>query len=121
MLDLEGGFDNVWMKKFEGSARTGARKEEREGVEVECDPTGRLIPEMHQMLEDSVARWARRQHEPLWLASRRQKARDPLERYQSIAATSATGAGCGSPGSKAVQPRACWCSSVPKPTTSGRP
>jgi CelD/BcsL family acetyltransferase involved in cellulose biosynthesis len=85
MLDLEGGFDHVWMKKFEGSARTGARKAEREGVEVECDTTGRLVPEMHQMLEDSVARWARLQHEPLWLAARRQKARDPLERFQSIA------------------------------------
>ena len=26
MLDLDGGFDHVWRKRFKGSARTGARK-----------------------------------------------------------------------------------------------
>jgi len=85
MLDLEGGFDHVWRKRFKGSARTGARKAERSGVEVECDTTGRLVPEMHEMLEHAVARWARQQHEPLWLARRRQKSRDPLQRFEAIA------------------------------------
>jgi hypothetical protein len=85
MLDLEGGFDHVWMKRFEGSARTGARKAEREGVEIECDTTGRLVPEMYRMLENAVSRWARMQHEPYWLALRRQRARDPLERFQAMA------------------------------------
>jgi hypothetical protein len=85
MLDLDGGFDHVWRTRFEGSARTGARKAEREGVEVECDTTGRLVPEMYQMLEDAVARWARLQHEPYWLALRRQRARNPLERFQAMA------------------------------------
>jgi hypothetical protein len=85
MLDLEGGFDHVWKKRFAGSARTGARKAERNGVEVECDTTGRLVPEMYEMLESAVFRWARLQHEPLWLALRRQKARDPLERFEAMA------------------------------------
>ncbi len=85
MLDLDGGFDHVWRKRFKGSARTGARKAERNGVEVECDTTGRLVPEMHQMLEQAVVRWARQQHEPLWLAVRRQKGRDPLERFEAMA------------------------------------
>jgi hypothetical protein len=85
MLDLDGGFDHVWRKRFKGSARTGARKAERTGVEVECDTTGRLVPEMHQMLEQAVVRWARQQHEPLWLAVRRQRGRDPLERFEAMA------------------------------------
>jgi hypothetical protein len=85
MLDLEGGFDHVWRKRFAGSARTGARKAERNGVEVECDTTGRLVPEMYDILENAVVRWARLQHEPLWLALRRQRARDPLERFEAIA------------------------------------
>jgi hypothetical protein len=85
MLDLDGGFDHVWRKRFAGSARTGARKAERNGVEVECDTTGRLVPEMYEMLENAVVRWARRQHEPLWLAVRRQRSRDPRERFDAIA------------------------------------
>lgn len=84
MLDLEGGFDRVWSKRFEGSVRTGVRKAEREGVEVECDTTGRLIPELYGMLENAVARWARIQHEPLWLAQRRHKLREPLHRFEAI-------------------------------------
>jgi len=85
MLDLDGGFDNVWAKRFEGSARTGARKAERYGVEVECDTTGRLVPELYEMLENAVSRWARLQHEPRWLAARRRRSRDPVEKFQAVA------------------------------------
>lgn len=85
MLDLRAGFDHVWNKQFKGSARTGVRKAEKEGVELEVDATGRLIPELYEMLESAVSRWARIQNEPLWLATRRQRARDPLERFEAIA------------------------------------
>lgn len=85
LLDLQGGFDQVWTKRFKGAARTGARKAEREGVTVECDTTGRLVPQRYELLEGAVARWARRQHEPLWLALRRQRSQNPLERFDAMA------------------------------------
>src|SRR5438128_1783366 len=54
MLDLDGGFDHVWRKRFKGSARTGARKAERNGVEVECAPTRRLVPDTYQIPHHDV-------------------------------------------------------------------
>src|SRR5436190_1801975 len=70
LLDLEGGWEEVWSKRFRGTKRTAARRAERLGVTVECGTSGRLVPEFYQLLEQEVARWARLQHEPYWLAVR---------------------------------------------------
>lgn len=84
LLDLEGGWEEVWSKRFRGTKRTAARRAERLGVTVECGTSGRLVPEFYQLLEKEVARWARLQHEPYWLAVRRLKQRDPLEKFEAI-------------------------------------
>jgi hypothetical protein len=67
VLDLDGGFATVWQHKFRGSMRTGVRKAERSGLEVEVDRSGRLLPEFFRLYETSIERWAAMQHEPLWL------------------------------------------------------
>ena len=85
VLDLEGGFDHVWSKLFYKSSRRGARHAEREGVTVECDTTGRLIPEFHALHSQAVSRWSRLQHEPHWMAMRRHRRNDPLEKFEAIA------------------------------------
>jgi CelD/BcsL family acetyltransferase involved in cellulose biosynthesis len=92
VLDLTGGFERVWSERFSSSTRTGVRKAEREGVDVECDTSGRLVDEFHQLLTREVTRWARMQHEPVRLARWRLKHRDPLEKFQAIAR--ALGARC---------------------------
>lgn len=84
LLDLEGGWEEVWSKRFQGTKRTAARRAELLGVTVECGTSGRLVPEFYQLLELAVVRWARRQHEPYWLAVRRLKHRDPLEKFEAI-------------------------------------
>ena len=84
LLDLEGGWEEVWSKRFQKSSRTGARRAERCGVTVECGTAGRLVPEFYQLLEQAAARWARLQHEPYWLAVRRLKHRDPREKFEAI-------------------------------------
>lgn len=85
VVDLEGGFEHVWSKVHK-SSRQGANRAERNGVTVCCDTTGRLIPEFAELLEGAVARWARLQHEPRWLAQRRHERKDPREKFAAIAA-----------------------------------
>ena len=92
VLDLAGGFDLVWLKRFTGAARTAARKAERSGVTVECDTTGRLVPAFYRLFELSLDRWAAAQHEPRALARWRGRRRDPPAKLRAIAER--LGAGC---------------------------
>src|SRR5205807_550520 len=48
-------------------------------------PRGRLVPDFYELMTGAVARWASRQHEPLWLARRRLRHRDPLEKFEAVA------------------------------------
>lgn len=85
VLDLEGGFDYVWTKRFKGTTRTAVRKAERSGVVVECDTSGKLVSVFYDLMKRSFDRWARQQHEPLLLARWRAWRRDPLNKFQIIA------------------------------------
>jgi hypothetical protein len=68
VLDLEGGFGEVWNHRFTGTARTAASKAERSGLTVERDTTGRLMPAVYELFERSLDRWAEQGHEPPALA-----------------------------------------------------
>jgi hypothetical protein len=85
VLDLEGGFGTVWERRFNQSARRGVRRAERSDVDVEVDRAGRLVPEFYQLFEQSIVRWAARQHEPLALARWRRKRAFPMERLETVA------------------------------------
>jgi hypothetical protein len=84
LLDLEGGWEKVWSRRFQGTKRTSVRRAERRGVTVECGMGSKLVPEFYQLLELASARWARQQHEPHWLALCRLKYRDPREKFEAI-------------------------------------
>jgi hypothetical protein len=85
VLELAGGFDEVWRSRFTGEARTAVRKAERAGLEVVCDTTGALVPVFYRLFRLSLDRWASRQHEPRSLARRRGRNRDPLEKFELLA------------------------------------
>ena len=85
VLDLEGGFDHVWNKRFTGQARTAVRKAERSGLTVRCDTSGRLLPVFYELFERSLDRWANAQNEPRALARWRGHRRDPLRKLQMMA------------------------------------
>lgn len=68
VLDLDGGFGQVWQHRFRGTARTAMRKAERSGVEIEMGTAGRLLPVFQELYEKSIRRWAEKQREPLWLS-----------------------------------------------------
>lgn len=84
VLDLAGGADVVF-KGFSESRRRAVRKAERSGLEVECDTTGRLLPEFFELYASSEARWAEQQHEPAALARFRTRFRDTIAKWQTIA------------------------------------
>lgn len=85
VLDLEGGFDHVWQKRFAANTRNKVRRAERSGLIVECDTSGRLMPVFYKLFRRSVDRWAEQQHEPRWLAHQRAEQRDPLSKLVHIA------------------------------------
>ncbi len=68
VLDLDGGFDEVWQKRFRGTARTAVRKAERSGLEVEVGRSGRLLGVYAHLHEMSVRRRAAALGEPVWLS-----------------------------------------------------
>jgi Acetyltransferase (GNAT) domain len=85
VLDLRGGFSEVWSKRFTSKARSNSRKAERRGVVVESDSTGRLIPAFDVLYRNSVDRWAQERRYPLtlmrWLAQRQH----PLNKFATVA------------------------------------
>lgn len=85
VLNLQGGFEEVWSKRFASYTRTKVRKAEKSGLVVECDTTGRLIPIFYELLIQSIDRWATRQHEPLAMATWRARRRDPISKLELIA------------------------------------
>jgi hypothetical protein len=85
VLDLDGGFDRVWTKRFDRSTRAKVHKAERSALVVECDTTGKLVPVFYDLFKQSIERWAHQQHEPLALARWRAKRRDPLRKFQLMA------------------------------------
>ncbi len=84
-VDLSGGFGEVWKQGFTSTVRSHCRKAERKGVTAERDDTGRLMPVFDALYRKSVERWARQQHEPLWLARWRASRRDPSDKFQIVA------------------------------------
>jgi hypothetical protein len=84
VLDLAGGADVVF-KGFAESRRRAIRKALRAEIEVECDTTGRLLPEFFELYASSEARWAEQQHEPAALARFRTRFRDTIGKWQTIA------------------------------------
>jgi hypothetical protein len=77
MLDLTGGFSEVWSHRFRGTARTAVRKAERSRVEVQVDRSGQALDVFFELYEKSIQRWAAMQHEPVMLT-----------RWRTIRATS---------------------------------
>jgi len=85
VLDLDGGFSQVWMKRFNSRTRNKIRKAEKAGLVVERDTSGELVPVFYDLFRQSISRWASRQNEPPWMARWRGRRRDPITKFESIA------------------------------------
>jgi lipid II:glycine glycyltransferase (peptidoglycan interpeptide bridge formation enzyme) len=85
VLDLSGGYDTVWNERFKRDTRTRIRNAQKNGLHIELDTTGRLIPVFYELLERSFDRWARIQHEPAALTRFRGRRRDPIAKFHALA------------------------------------
>jgi hypothetical protein len=83
-LDLSGGPGPVWARLNRG-ARRRVIAAERHGVSVETAASGDLLPIFFELTYKSRARWAEKQHEPVWLAQLRGRVRDSQAKWQNIA------------------------------------
>jgi Acetyltransferase (GNAT) domain len=89
-LDLRAGFADVWRACFKSDTRTRVRRAERSGVVVQCDDTGRLVPVFQELYRTSVARWARRDGQPLLLARWRAARQEPDSKLRTVSAAMGT-------------------------------
>lgn len=84
VLDLDGGFDHVWAKRFSGNTRNAVRKAEKLGVVAQSDTSGELLPIFYDLLRRSFDHWAAKQNEPRVLTRLRGGLRDPIEKFKTI-------------------------------------
>ncbi len=68
------------------TARNRLNRTKRNGVTVEVVPGPEAIGQHRALYECSLRRWSERTGEPVWLATRRARLRDPAERLSLMAA-----------------------------------
>ncbi|MGH3217604.1 MAG: GNAT family N-acetyltransferase [Streptosporangiaceae bacterium] len=85
VLDLAGGFEEVWREKFRSSVRTSVRKAERSALDVEIDRSGRLLEVFYDIYVKSIERWSVTMHEPLWFAKWHVMRATPLSMLVTVA------------------------------------
>ncbi len=83
VLDLEGGFDHVWSKRYRQGARRKVRRADKQPLDVRQVRDGRLVEAFTELNRRSVERWARHRGHPLWLASLVERRRDRVGQLAS--------------------------------------
>jgi CelD/BcsL family acetyltransferase involved in cellulose biosynthesis len=68
VLDLEGGFDDVWSKRFRSGMRRDVRLAEKQGLEIRTGKDSDVVAVFAELNRRSVDRWAHQRGQPLWLA-----------------------------------------------------
>lgn len=84
VLDLSGGFQNVWRTRVSSTVRSASRKGKRLGIAVESDTTGRLLPVFDALYRKSVDRWAEAQSDPLVIARLLAQWHEPLRKFEVV-------------------------------------
>lgn len=84
VLDLDGGFERVWDKRFESSARGRVRKAERAGLVVERATSTRLVDPFYELYVTWTVQRAQQSGVPprlaMWLARRR----EPRAKFRAV-------------------------------------
>ena len=85
VVDLDGGFPQVWKSRFRDSARKNARKAERSGLTVERDQNGRLVPELYDIYLHWTLERAASSGIPASVAVRLARRREPRPMFEELA------------------------------------
>lgn len=76
VLDLAGGFDEVWSHRLRHNARNAVRRAEKAGVEVRHGTDRGLIDAFADVYRTSAERWAEDRHQPRVVSRMLQRQRD---------------------------------------------
>ena len=69
VIDLSGGFDTVWAKRFRKETRNRVRKAEGVALDIRRETgAGRGVGMFAQLYRQAVDRWAIERGQPLWIA-----------------------------------------------------
>ena len=84
VIDLRAGSEAVFgaMRK---SSRRSVRRHEGGDLDIQIGEAGELLDTYEQLRRTAIEHWAKRQHEPLWLARRRDGLRNPAENLRTTA------------------------------------
>jgi hypothetical protein len=83
VVDLAGGFDHVWSKRYRQDARRKVRRAEKQPLEVRQVRDDSLVGTFAELNRRSVDRWALQRHQPLWLAHLVERRRDRVGQLAS--------------------------------------
>jgi hypothetical protein len=92
VVDLDGGFDTVWSKRYKKETRWKVRKAKRSSLEIRRDHGGSALDVFAGLYRQAVDRWAHRSGHPLWVAHLLERRRDHAGRV--AAASAALGEAC---------------------------
>jgi hypothetical protein len=91
VLDLSGGLNEVWSKRFSSKARTGIRnarrKADKAGLEIEVGSSPQLVADLYTVYLRWLDRRALERRVPQPVARWRGVRAEPLVRFQTVAAT----------------------------------
>ena len=85
IIDIREGFEHYWANTIRSTNRTKVRKAEKSGLVVECDTTGKRIPDFYQLYMKWMNDRAQQRRLPQWLVQRLGRWREPYRRYESVA------------------------------------
>lgn len=85
IVDLKGGFDQVWSKRFPSATRNKLRKAEKYGLDIVRGVGGEHLDEFYKLYLDWLARRARERSMPLPIAQWLGKRREPLLKFKVAA------------------------------------
>ncbi|WP_042432225.1 GNAT family N-acetyltransferase [Streptacidiphilus anmyonensis] len=85
VLDLDGGFSEVWSHRFHASTRKNVHKAERAGLTVEHDASERSVAAFYDLYLQWSAERAEKSGLPWSLAAALARRREPLPMFQALA------------------------------------
>jgi CelD/BcsL family acetyltransferase involved in cellulose biosynthesis len=87
VLDLEGGFDQVWRERYRTDIRKNVRRASRQPLVIRQTAgdgdAGDVVDTFAELNRRSVDRWAQQRGQPLWLARLVERRRDRTEQLSS--------------------------------------
>jgi CelD/BcsL family acetyltransferase involved in cellulose biosynthesis len=87
VLDLEGGFDQVWRKRYRPDIRKNVRRASRQPLVIRHaggdGDAGDVVDTFAELNRRSVDRWAQQRGQPLWLARAVESRRDRTKQLSS--------------------------------------